>query len=344
MAKLREINGTWVADYRHNGKRTRASLGSSEIVTRATARAAFKDLVKGNTRAVQILAAARGPSFGLFAHRYLEWHAVEFPSSHERVAQITEDYLVPTFGATPLPAITPESVETWKRGRASEVKSQTVTKELRTLKAIINKALEWKLIQSSPIEHVAAPKNLDSKPARYFTKDELALIYAACRMPVNAGEGPQPNPLHAHWWKLYANTGLRRTEGINLRWSWIGQEGMKILSTEELRTKSGKWRDVPLTDGAREALEGLRGEGEFVLPRITLPSLSRAAARDIRRAGVAGAGLHTFRHTYISHLVMAGVSLRTVQQLAGHSSITVTEKYAHLAPGYLAQAGRAISL
>jgi integrase len=41
---------------------------------------------------------------------------------------------------------------------------------------------------------------------------------------------------------------------------------------------------------------------------------------------------HSLRHTYISRLVMAGVDIRTVQELAGHRTITMTMRYAHLAP------------
>jgi site-specific recombinase XerD len=43
---------------------------------------------------------------------------------------------------------------------------------------------------------------------------------------------------------------------------------------------------------------------------------------------------HVFRHTYISRLVMAGVDLRTVQELAGHKDIKMTVRYAHLAPAH----------
>ena len=42
---------------------------------------------------------------------------------------------------------------------------------------------------------------------------------------------------------------------------------------------------------------------------------------------------HSLRHTYISRLVMAGVDIRTVQELAGHRTITMTMRYTHLAPG-----------
>ncbi len=41
---------------------------------------------------------------------------------------------------------------------------------------------------------------------------------------------------------------------------------------------------------------------------------------------------HALRHTFISRLVMAGVDLRTAQELAGHKTISMTVRYAHLAP------------
>jgi hypothetical protein len=54
---------------------------------------------------------------------------------------------------------------------------------------------------------------------------------------------------------------------------------MKIVSTGEERTKSGDWREIPLTDGAREALQALPRDGQHILPQITKEALSRAFKR-----------------------------------------------------------------
>jgi site-specific recombinase XerD len=61
------------------------------------------------------------------------------------------------------------------------------------------------------------------------------------------------------------------------------------------------------------------------------------------KAGLEGVGVHTLRHTFASHLVMAGVDLATVQKLLGHSSITTTMIYAHLAPDHLRAAVEKLS-
>lgn len=327
-----------------DGQRHRDTLGKVSEFPEREARRILKQRQLELSAGYRILNPAAAPMFSQFATDYLAWHSVEFPSSHYRVEQIVTDHLLPTFEHDALDVLTPRRAEQWKHKRiAAGAKSETVTKELRTLQAMINKAVEWNEIARNPIASVAAPRSMDSKPPRFYTKDELALLYAACHAIVNKGEGMQPNPVHAAMWRLYANTGMRRGEGLILRRRWIGREAMKILSTDEERTKSGKWREIPLTDGAQQAIDALPVAGIYVMPRMQPTSLSRACINDARRAGLDGS-LHTLRHTYISHMVMAGVPLRTVQKLAGHSTVAVTEKYAHLAPDHLKMAGRAISL
>jgi integrase len=105
-------------------------------------------------------------------------------------------------------------------------------------------------------------------------------------------------------------------------------------------TKSGKGRTVPLTARAREALTAMlatRYHRELLELRLrdkAKPSqhLGKAFHNAVVRAGIPDVTLHTLRHTCASRLVQAGVSLYAVKEWLGHSSITVTERYAHLAP------------
>jgi site-specific recombinase XerD len=62
-----------------------------------------------------------------------------------------------------------------------------------------------------------------------------------------------------------------------------------------------------------------------------------------RKAGLREIGWHTLRHTFASHLVMAGVTLKAVQELMGHATIEMTLRYAHLAPGVTRDAVAALA-
>ncbi|WP_277399371.1 site-specific integrase [Burkholderia sp. Ac-20384] len=64
-------------------------------------------------------------------------------------------------------------------------------------------------------------------------------------------------------------------------------------------------------------------------PVLGLQKGFRAACE---RVGISDFRIHDLRHTFASWLVMSGVSLYVVRDLLGHSSIAVTERYAHLSP------------
>ena len=54
--------------------------------------------------------------------------------------------------------------------------------------------------------------------------------------------------------------------------------------------------------------------------------------RTLKKAGVEDFRFHDLRHTYASHLVMAGVDMNTVKELMGHSDIRMTVRYSHCSP------------
>ncbi|WP_244238042.1 tyrosine-type recombinase/integrase [Corallococcus terminator] len=60
--------------------------------------------------------------------------------------------------------------------------------------------------------------------------------------------------------------------------------------------------------------------------------LQNAILRTSKRAGLQPIGWHALRHTFASHLVMRGVSLKAVQELLGHALMEMTMRYAHLSP------------
>ncbi len=262
--------------------------------------------------------------FSMFTADYIKWRSTVFPDSQERIEQIIRQYLNPFFDQ-PIDSITEFDMERYKASRASQgAATGTIIKELRTFMAIVNRAVKWKLLDKNPITDLEYPKQLDSRPIHFYTKEQLQELYKV------SGE--------LRWvWQFMANTGLRRSEYMNLTEGSIRGDTLIVESSTGARTKSGKWRLIPLSPGAREALKHewrYKGRRE---------SLSRAFAKCNKRCGGAGS-LHSLRHTFCSHLVMAGTPLRTVQVLAGHSTVAITEKYAHLSPEYLTKSVEVLDL
>lgn len=316
MATLTTRRGYHILSWTEENKRRRISLGKVGTIPKRELENILRIKEYELSTGARLLNAHRRPAprFEQFVTDYLLWHQAEYPDSTYRVQQIVHDHLLEEFGPTPLNLLTVKQVEDWKTKRRFKVRPGTVEKELRVLQAIINRAVDLKLISDNPVSIVQPPQNLESKPHRWYSTDELADLYEASD--------------YGSIWRLMANTGLRRGEAMILRRAWIGPKTIRIVSTGEERTKDGEWREIPLTDGARTALAALKPKGEYVLPRMAKESLSRACARDVAAAGLDGS-LHTLRHTFICHMLLRNVPVRTVQLYAGHASITTTEKYAY---------------
>lgn len=137
--------------------------------------------------------------------------------------------------------------------------------------------------------------------------------------------------MHGAIWHLLAFTGLRRSEAQQLRWEHVDREKrlLYVVSTAGERTKSGEWRQVPLSESAVMALELLHvetGMTPYVLPPMRKESLSRLFNRTAKKAGVDGT-LHELRHTFGFMCALKGVPVRIIQAWMGHSTVTVTEQY-----------------
>jgi len=143
---------------------------------------------------------------------------------------------------------------------------------------------------------------------------------------------------------------MRRSEQYGLTWDCVDFERRQITIT---RSKNGGIRYIPLDDTAVAALLALRTSGSGYGPVMVaaesghgyLAGHALKTPREwftatCRKAGVGEFSWHCLRHTFASRLVMAGVGLRTVQELMGHKTIAMTCRYAHLSPSYQAEAVR----
>lgn len=285
---------------------------------------------------------------------YLRWYAVQYPSSVDRVRRIFKCHLLPEFGDLPLNLLARAIVVEWRNERSEEAASETVNKEIKTLKAALERATEWGKITSNPLSQrdtgagrarrkdtLFLPKR-KSAPPKFLTTEQLENLYRGS------------SERNAAMWKFLANTGLRRAELLNLLKADLFADKVIIVSTDKDPTKGRQFRTVPLNDAARAAANVLLAAapvGEHLIRQMNLRSLSRCYKLDAARGKDSQGNpapvphsIHALRHTFCSHLVMNDVHLRTVQLLAGHADIQTTMIYAHLAPDFLTNSVSQISL
>ena len=128
------------------------------------------------------------------------------------------------------------------------------------------------------------------------------------------------------------HTGLRLGEILNLKWEEVDLEN-GIVKT--LVQKNRRMLEVPLNEKALAVVLGWHGlrkcEYVFYNPETGAQwkDLWLGLKKACRKAGIDGVTWHTFRHTFASRLTRAGADLVTVKEFLGHSSISVTMRYAH---------------
>jgi len=206
----------------------------------------------------------------------------------------------------------------------------TVNKVLGCLKHVLRLAHKRGLIEEIPeIAKLAAPQ----------AKFDFLTFEEADRL-VAAAEGE---------WRTMVivalHTGLRRGELMALGKDAVDLKHRRIdvrrnYHRGRLGTpKSGLSREVPLSETATRALAAHRHtrSEDFVFcdakgNPLTASRMRYELRAICKRAGLRRIGWHVARHSFASHLVMRGVPLAVVQKLLGHSSIVVTQRYAHLVP------------
>ncbi|MCL6622894.1 MAG: site-specific integrase, partial [Syntrophobacterales bacterium] len=146
--------------------------------------------------------------------------------------------------------------------------------------------------------------------------------------------------------ELALHTGMRKGELLNLRWDQI-RDGFIYLT----ETKSGKARQIPVSDRAAQVLRELQIRNQWKSPYVfigpngkRLGDVKKSFNAACRRAGLEDFRFHDLRHTFASHLVMRGANLKAVQRLLGHSDSKMTDRYSHLSPNHLKESVNLLSV
>jgi integrase len=249
---------------------------------------------------------------------------------------ILEKHLLPFFGDMEIEKISGMHIERYKAAkRADGLVEKTVNNHLTVLGKCLRTAQEWGIVEKLP-----KITNLKVPPVRFdfLSPEEVDLLLGDTREP---------------FWtvmvRLAVRTGMRRGELMGLDWSDVDLERgivtvRRSLVCGQLSTpKNNRTRYIPLTHDAWEMLatrsksQGLvfeRPDGRPLDKSVAGPAIERMC----KRVGLRLIGWHTLRHTFASQLAVRGVPLPVIKDLLGHSSITMTMRYAHIAPSSLRDA------
>ena len=273
------------------------------------------------------------PLFSDFAKRFVEHVQVRHENKPQTVtfyaAKLSRLLECDAIASAHLDRIDESMIEDYIMERRKLVCPATVNRELATLRRLLRLAHEWKEINRVPkIRLLNGERMRDFTLSRHIEDNYLA-AYA--------------QPL-ADIALLILQTGLRIGEALSLAWTDVELDALSGSRFGYIRIRDGKSRNarrtIPLTDKAAQMLRNRQqtASGELVFSsrdgrRYLVTSINHLHQK---ARTIVGLGrdfvIHSLRHTMLSRLGESGVDAFTIMRIAGHSSITVSQRYGHPTP------------
>ena len=260
-----------------------------------------------------------------------EWKTARYdhlkPSGRKGVDSSLKTQLLPNFGTLPLDRITRSRVNRWF-DQYSRSAPGGANHTLDTFSGILNHAIVCEHITINPTRGVR--RNPRRKMTRFLSREEIRRLHAV--LDARVAERPVNAPV-ADIIRLLLLTGCRRGEIENLQWCEVGEDILELVDS-----KTGP-RTVFLSPKAKAVIERQpRSDSSWVFPSPvnrekprSANALDRLWKLTRKQAGIEDVRLHDLRHSVASQAVLNGVPLPVVARLLGHSQVSMTLKYAHVA-------------
>jgi integrase len=311
-----------------DGEHVQRSTKQGNPRTARNIEAAYRTrLAKGE---VGIAEREPAPAFRAFAPRFTA--AVESRSSDKQLtvtfykSKLSRLLEYEPLASARLDRIDEDLIEKYVQKRLTAVAPGSVNRELATLRLLLGMAFEWKLIGRIP-----KVRKLPGERIRDFVltrEQERAYLEAA----------PQPLGDLA---LLILDTGLRVGEACALKWTDVQLDPQHGGKVGNIRIRAGKSKNarrvLSLTARVRGMLAArmLATESTWVFPGEGNGSFVATSFDHQHKKLRTNLGLpkdfvlHSLRHTMLTRLGEAGVDAFTIMRIAGHSSITVSQRYVH---------------
>jgi len=224
----------------------------------------------------------------------------------------------------------------------------TIGRKLSSLRAFFRLAVRRRLVRSSPVAALRAPKRAKRLPM-FLGKEDVGRLLDA--------RGPRPDAgadqlaLESALFEVIYGAGLRVSEACGLDVGDIEVDGGRAY----VRVRQGKGRKdriVPVGGKARAALDAWAAQrtARLAEARKSAGRMAAGAAlfvsrrglrlgpRAVRRlldrreqvTGTPRVSPHALRHSFATHLLGEGADLRAIQEMLGHASLRTTQRYAHV--------------
>lgn len=338
-------NGRWKFEIMINGKRYHRSVPEATNKKEAEkAEAVFKgELLQGRYRLAE---GKKYPKLSKLIQVYLDY------SKQNKTSYKTDEYTTRVFfdvvGDKSIDEITPLVIERWKKYRKNckakttikggfkeldrFVSKSAINREMRSLSKMFSIAVDNGWLNYNPFFKVPKFKEEYTQERHLQPDEEKNLLKAA--------EGDYIKPMLI----CALHTGMRSSEIKQLQWACVNFTHGYI---DVLKTKSGKPRQIPLSDELRMELSKIKRLSEYVFtnPKTLKPYINiRDKFVDLcEKSNITNIRLHDLRHTAATRMVASGIDIVVVQDILGHANLSVTQRYAHPVPQRKKQAIEALN-
>ena len=338
MLEVRE-NGTktyYIRTKGADGKRRLKKLGDAKIMTLKSARVKAIKLKRAIEEQKDILIGKSTKekkktsvlTLGVFYDTYYLPHVKKHVKSYETNISIFKNHLLPKYKNTPMDEISKASIMKLHSDMVQKkhLAAATANKVLIFLSSAFNIAIDLEIegVSQNPARSIKQ-YTLNNAKERYLTKEEAKRLLEAIK-------DAQQNIHLKYIVPMLILTGARRGEVLKAKHEDFNLHQMTWTIPT---SKNGKKRILPITPQLLELYKSIpKDDSEYLFasPVTGKPYVSIYNSWNSARtkAGLKDVRIHDLRHSFASFLVNSGRSLYEVQTLLGHSTSTMTQRYAHL--------------
>lgn len=345
MAKIRKRGTSYQIDYFDpTGKRVRQSFkkkkeAEAELGKRVS-------LISENPKRYLEIAKASTTTFDELLIKYKD--NFKHQRSYLRSKLFSINYIENEFKNRLLSSISYYDLESFRNNfKCSLTKNGTLRKDASVnrmtacLRHMFSKAVEWDMVERSPFDKgrsLLLKEN--NKRLRFLSGEEIEKLLDSCPEPLSSRLKRNDNGVFQGTQATYLkdfitiaiHTGMRKSEILTLMWPQI-KNGFIYLH----KTKTDEARQIPIDKDLEDCFKGIRARNQFKSDYL-FPDNNKGHLKDVKtafrsalyRAHIEDFRPHDLRHTFASHFLMRGGTLKALKEILGHADIKMTMRYAHL--------------